>query len=96
MMNLPEKNTAREDEQNSSSNIIWNFDTGRFISSEENASILIRYSWILVFTTAVLTFFGLTMIYSASYGSEAMRYFKSQIFWIIFGICGGITLYYIV
>ena len=95
MMNLPEKNTAREDEQNSSSNIIWNFDTGRFISSEENASILIRYSWILVFTTAVLTFFGLTMIYSASYGSEAMRYFKSQIFWIIFGICGGITLYYI-
>ncbi len=89
-----EKNNLQENRLGSS-NILWNFDAGRFVSTEENASILIRYSWMLVLTTAILTFFGLTMIYSASYGSEAMKYFKSQIFWIIIGILGGTTAYYI-
>lgn len=86
------------EEQNNIPDIIpsnsWNFGTGRFVSNEENASVLIRYIWILIFAAALLTFFGLTMIYSASYGSEAMRYFKSQIFWICIGIAGGVTAYY--
>lgn len=73
----------------------WNFGAGRFVSDEENASTLIRYAWILILSTAVLTFFGLTMIYSASYGSEAMRYFKSQIFWIFAGVSGGVCAYHI-
>lgn len=95
MLFKSEKNNQTEENIPVSPTTSWNFGTGRFVSDEENASTLIRYAWILIFTTAVLTFFGLTMIYSASYGSEAMRYFKSQIFWIIIGISGGTCAYYI-
>lgn len=90
-----EKSTAIKDEPNVSSTVAWNFGAGRFVSEEENTATLIRYIWILIFTTAFLTFFGLTMIYSASYGSEAMRYFKSQIFWIFIGLGGAATAYFI-
>ena len=95
MFFTPKKTAQEEKIKNTSPINSWNFGAGRFITQEENTSILIRYTWILVLSTAVLTFFGLTMIYSASYGSEAMRYFKSQIFWIIIGICGGTAAYYI-
>ena len=95
MLFKTEKNTPTEEYTPVSSTTSWNFGMGRFVSAEENTSIIIRYAWILIFTTAFLTFFGLTMIYSASYGSEAMRYFKSQIFWIIVGLCSGTCAYYI-
>ena len=95
MLFKTEKNTPTEEYTPVSSTTSWNFGMGRFVSAEENTSIIIRYARILIFTTAFLTFFGLTMIYSASYGSEAMRYFKSQIFWIIVGLCSGTCAYYI-
>lgn len=95
MLFQSEKNSTTEENIPVSSTTSWNFGAGRFVSDEENASILIRYTWMLILSTALLTFFGLTMIYSASYGSEAMRYFKSQIFWIFIGLFGGICAYYI-
>lgn len=88
------KHTFSE-EPHTPSAMAWNFGSGRFVSEEENTATLIRYAWILVLITAVLTFFGLTMIYSASYGSEAMKYFKSQIFWIIIGLFGAFSAYFI-
>ena len=94
MLFPPEKNSDAEIKVSSPVNS-WNFGAGRFVPQEETTSTLIRYTWILVLSTALLTFFGLTMIYSASYGSEAMRYFKSQIFWIFVGLAGGTCAYYI-
>lgn len=94
MLFTPEKNSDEEIKVSSPVNS-WNFGAGRFVPQEETTSTLIRYTWILVLSTALLTFFGLTMIYSASYGSEAMRYFKSQIFWIFVGLAGGTCAYYI-
>ena len=93
-MQLPDgKNNNIHEESEISSAMAWNFGAGRFVSEEENTATIIRYIWILIFTTSLLTFFGLTMIYSASYGGEAMKYFKSQIFWIFIGF-GGAALAY--
>lgn len=89
------KNNTGEENIPVSATTSWNFGAGRFISDEENASTIIRYAWMLILSTALLTFFGLTMIYSASYGSQEMRFFKSQIFWIVIGIAGGTFSYYI-
>lgn len=90
-----EKNNTSKEDIAKSPTVSWNFGAGRFVSEEENSATVIRYIWILIFATALLTFFGLTMIYSASYGSEAMRYFKSQIFWIFIGLSGAVTAYFV-
>lgn len=95
MMFKPAKNSTQQETLAPRENLAWNFGAGRFVSNEENTALLVRYSLLLVLSTALLIFFGLTMIYSASYGSEAMLYFKSQIIWIIIGICGGTTAYYL-
>ncbi|MBR2508254.1 MAG: FtsW/RodA/SpoVE family cell cycle protein [Lentisphaeria bacterium] len=88
------KNNNIQEATENSPPMAWNFGAGRFVSEEENSAIIIRYIWILIFATAFLTFFGLTMIYSASYGSEAMKYFKSQILWICMGIGGAVLAYF--
>lgn len=45
-------------------------------------------NWLLVLTT-VLVVFGLTMLYSASYGQAGLAYFKKQLLWVGLGGCAA-------
>ncbi|MCQ2378734.1 MAG: putative lipid II flippase FtsW [Victivallaceae bacterium] len=44
---------------------------------------------VLLLTTCCLVFFGLTMLYSASYGTAGLQYFRKQAIWVIAGTLGG-------
>ncbi|MBQ6352171.1 MAG: FtsW/RodA/SpoVE family cell cycle protein, partial [Lentisphaeria bacterium] len=50
--------------------------------------------WMLLLTT-VLVVFGLTMLYSASYGQAGLTYFKKQLLWVVLGI-GAATVTFLV
>jgi len=45
-------------------------------------------NWLLLLTT-VLVVFGLTMLYSASYGQAGLAYFKKQLLWVGLGVCAA-------
>ena len=47
----------------------------------------------LLFVTTVLIVFGLTMLYSASYGQAGLKYFRNQLIWVVIGLgIGGAVL----
>ncbi len=50
--------------------------------------------WLLLLTT-VLVVFGLTMLYSASYGQAGLAYFKKQLLWVGLGIAAAGTVVFI-
>ena len=56
-------------------------------SKERNNQEKVGHSlhWLLLLTT-VLVVFGLTMLYSASYGQAGLAYFKKQLLWVGLGI----------
>ncbi len=56
--------------------------------SAEVAATMNAARWLLG-VVALLTVFGLTMLYSASYGTAGLKFFRSQIVWVIIGIAGG-------
>ena len=47
----------------------------------------------LLVITAVLIAFGLTMLYSASYGTAGLKYFSNQLIWIGLGFAAGCTAF---
>ncbi|MBE6392509.1 MAG: hypothetical protein E7044_00410 [Lentisphaerae bacterium] len=47
----------------------------------------------LFFVTAVLTIFGLTMLYSVSYGVAGLKYFTVQLIAVSAGLVGGILIF---
>lgn len=51
-------------------------------------------NWLLLLTT-VLVVFGLTMLYSASYGQAGLTYFKKQLLWVVLGssAAGAVVLF---
>jgi cell division protein FtsW len=49
----------------------------------------------LMLVTILLVVFGLTMLYSASYGEAGLKYFRNQIIWVFLGICGATTVFVI-
>ena len=55
-------------------------------SKERNHQEKVGHSlhWLLLLTT-VLVVFGLTMLYSASYGQAGLAYFKKQLLWVGLG-----------
>ena len=48
--------------------------------------------WLLLLTT-VLVVFGLTMLYSASYGQAGLTYFKKQLLWVVLGLGASVTVF---
>ena len=50
--------------------------------------------WLLLLTT-VLVVFGLTMLYSASYGQAGLAYFKKQLLWVGLGVAAAGTVVFI-
>ncbi len=47
----------------------------------------------LLVITTVLIAFGLTMLYSASYGTAGLKYFQNQLIWITLGTTGAIAAF---
>ena len=45
----------------------------------------------LLVVVSLLTVFGLTMLYSASYGTAGLKYFRNQLIWVAFGAAGGVA-----
>ena len=48
----------------------------------------------LLVITTMLTAFGLTMLYSASYGTAGLKYFSNQLIWITIGAIGGLFVFF--
>jgi cell division protein FtsW len=47
----------------------------------------------LLVITTILIAFGLTMLYSASYGIAGLKYFRNQLIWITLGTAGGVGVF---
>lgn len=62
--------------------------------SAEAAVTMNAARWLLVVVT-LLTVFGLTMLYSASYGTAGLKFFRTQIIWVVFGVVGGAAAFMI-
>ena len=63
--------------------------------SERNSQEKIGHAlhWLLLLTT-VLVAFGLTMLYSASYGQDGIAYFKKQLLWVGLGVgAAGVVVF---
>lgn len=54
---------------------------------ESAASVNAMHGLLLVVTLIVV--FGLTMLYSASYNTDGLKYFRNQIIWAAMGGLGG-------
>ena len=47
----------------------------------------------LLVVTTILIAFGLTMLYSASYGIAGLKYFRNQLIWITLGTAGAVGVF---
>ncbi len=47
----------------------------------------------LLVVVMLLTVFGLTMLYSASYGTAGMKFFRNQLIWVAMGLSGGVGVF---
>ena len=68
-------------------------DLSRFLDTSEDTRKVISYVRIMLLMVVLLTTFGLTMLYSASYGTAGLKYFRNQLIWVFFGTCGGVAAY---
>jgi len=63
--------------------------------SDNPAEEIMTFVRRLLFVTAVLAVFGLTMLYSASYGQAGLKYFRNQTIWVCIGSGCGIAAFLI-
>lgn len=64
-------------------------DVGKLIERGEAADSLV-YARNLLICGALLTVFGLTMLYSTSFETAGLKYFKNQLIWVLIGLfCGA-------
>ncbi len=64
-----------------------------FLGGSESAAI--SASRVLLIVTTLLVVFGLTMLYSTSYGVAGMKYFRMQLIWLMLGLSVGTTVFLI-
>ncbi len=55
---------------------------------DTSAGALVSAEWLLLIV-ALLVMFGLTMLYSASYGVANAKYFRNQLLWVGLGVVSG-------
>lgn len=72
---------------------ILNADSTVEIYDEHQGQKSLTYASLLIIVVAILLLFGLTMLYSTSYGIAGTKYFYNQLTWAGFGfIAGGVVL----
>jgi len=70
-------------------NVLPNDDIRKFTTNVDNDISSIHYARAMLITVTVLTVFGLTMLYSASYGTAGLKFFRNQLLWLVMGMAGG-------
>lgn len=62
--------------------------------ADDTAVVMMTCMRRLLFVTAVLAVFGLTMLYSASYGQAGLKYFRNQLIWVCLGAGAGAVVFF--
>ena len=62
-----------------------------FLGNSESAAASAARDLLIV--TTLLVVFGLTMLYSTSYGVAGIKYFRVQIIWLVLGMGTGLTVF---
>ncbi|MBO5689430.1 MAG: FtsW/RodA/SpoVE family cell cycle protein, partial [Lentisphaeria bacterium] len=62
-----------------------------FLGNSESAAASAARDLLIV--TTLLVVFGLTMLYSTSYGVAGIKYFRMQIIWLVLGMGTGLTVF---
>ncbi len=68
-------------------------DEAVFIPGEEERPDSMGYARNLLIFGVLLLVFGLTMLYSASYGTVGLKYFRSQLVWCGIGVAAAAAVY---
>ena len=69
-------------------------DEASSVALEEVApSVAISSARGLLVVVTLLTVFGLTMLYSASYGTAGLKFFRNQLIWVAAGGAGAMTVF---
>ncbi len=69
-------------------------DAEKFLMKpEEDGQKAVFSAGMLLVVTGLLAAFGLTMLYSTSYGLVGIKYFKMQLIWLLLGMTSGITVF---
>ncbi|MBQ8754370.1 MAG: cell division protein FtsW [Lentisphaeria bacterium] len=68
-------------------------DLTRVLEDSDDSRKTVNYARWLLLTVVLLTTIGLTMLYSASYGTAGLKFFRNQLIWVILGTCGGMTAF---
>lgn len=64
------------------------------VNTEAPADSLNCARWLLI-VVAILTVFGLTMLYSTSYNVAGAKYFQNQLMWVVVGTFGGAAAFFV-
>ena len=62
------------------------------VNGEDTSSAIIPARWLLLVVT-LLVVFGLTMLYSASYNTAGLKYFRNQLIWVALGSAGAFAAF---
>jgi cell division protein FtsW len=69
---------------------IYNADSPVEIYDEHQGQKSLTYASLLIIVVTILLLFGLTMLYSTSYGIAGTKYFYQQLTWAVVGFCIGV------
>ncbi|MDD3887133.1 MAG: FtsW/RodA/SpoVE family cell cycle protein [Victivallaceae bacterium] len=76
-------------------NSFLNRDEPIELTDPESARQSMLYAKVFLLTAVILTLFGLTMLYSTSYGVAGPKYFAFQLIWAGVGSVGGLAMFVI-
>ena len=68
-------------------------DLSKVLEASDDSKKVVNYVRWLLLTVVLLTTIGLTMLYSASYGTAGLKFFRNQLIWVFLGTCGGIAAF---
>ena len=68
-------------------------DVNNILEGNTDARSVIGYARWMLLAVVLLTMIGLTMLYSASYGTAGMKFFRNQVIWVTLGTFGGLGVF---
>ena len=74
-------------------NIYLADDVSSVLEGKCSAGKVIAYARWMLLSVVILTMIGLTMLYSASYGTAGLKFFRNQMIWVTLGGIGGVGVF---
>jgi cell division protein FtsW len=75
-------------------NIYLAEDASSVLEESCSARKVIAYARWMLLAVVILTLIGLTMLYSASYGTAGLKFFRNQMIWVTLGMLGGLLVFF--